>query len=84
MTAMNRAALYFGAVLFLSGCGGGGTTTPAPSTANEWTWMSGSNTLDADGVYGTQGITSTSNVPGAREYAVSWSDKSGNLWLFGQ
>ena len=75
--------LLAGAALLASGCGGGGITTPAPSPANEWTWISGSNTLNAGSVYGTQGTASTANVPGAREYAVSWSDNSGNLWLFG-
>ena len=54
-----------------------------PSTANEWTWESGSNTAGAVGVYGTLGIASASNVPGARSYSVSWTDSSGNLWLFG-
>lgn len=75
--------------LLVSGCGGSGTTqlpttpTPPPSASNEWTWVSGSNTLDATGVYGTQGTASTANVPSAREYAVGWNDNSGNLWLFG-
>ena len=31
----------------------------------EWTWVSGSNTVNAVGVYGTQGVASASNVPGA-------------------
>lgn len=49
----------------------------------EWTWVSGSNTVNAVGVYGTQGVASASNVPGARNNSVSWIDGSGNLWLFG-
>ena len=79
---------------FLTACGGGSTPTstptptPTPSTTNEWTWISGSNTLTAkfggsSGVYGTLGVASASNVPGGREYAVSWTDASGNFWLFG-
>jgi len=52
-------------------------------TAKEWTWMSGSSTVNATGVYGTLGVPSSSNVPGARFTAVSWTDGSGNLWLFG-
>jgi len=52
-------------------------------TAKTWTWVSGSNTGDSVGIYGTQGVASTSNVPGARSGAVSWTDSSGNLWLFG-
>ena len=52
-------------------------------TAGTWTWVSGSSTDFASGVYGTQGVASANNVPGARETAVSWTDTSGNLWLFG-
>ena len=53
------------------------------TTTREWTWVSGSSTVDQAGSYGTQGIPSPSNVPGARIYTVSWIDLSGNLWLFG-
>jgi hypothetical protein len=54
--------------------------TPA---TGEWTWMSGSNTGDQPGVYGTLGVPAATNVPGARDSAVSWTDANGNLWLFG-
>lgn len=53
-----------------------------PST-NEWTWMSGSDTISQNGVYGTKGVAAAANVPGARFGAVTWTDASGNLWLFG-
>jgi hypothetical protein len=53
-----------------------------PSTG-EWTWMSGSDSMEQPGVYGTKGVPAVANVPGAREQAVSWADASGNLWLFG-
>jgi hypothetical protein len=52
-------------------------------TAKTWTWVGGSNTAYASGVYGTLGVAAASNVPGARSYAVSWTDNSGNFWLFG-
>jgi N-acetylneuraminic acid mutarotase len=52
-------------------------------TAGTWMWVSGSNSGNAGGTYGTQGVASTSNAPGARIAAVSWTDTSGNLWLFG-
>ena len=55
----------------------------SPTTGNEWTWMSGSSTAGARGVYGNLGSASSSNVPGARSGSVSWIDGSGNLWLFG-
>jgi N-acetylneuraminic acid mutarotase len=48
-----------------------------------WIWVSGSNVISQLGIYGTKGTPSSSNVPGARFTAVSWIDKSGNLWLFG-
>jgi hypothetical protein len=58
-----------------------------PSTvagaAGTWTWVGGSSALNAPGVYGTQGAASTTNSPGARLQATSWSDSAGNLWLFG-
>jgi hypothetical protein len=53
------------------------------STSKEWTWVSGSDTAGAKGMYGTQGTAAANNVPGARVGAVSWIDGSGNLWLFG-
>src|SRR5208282_3311980 len=53
-----------------------------PST-NQWAWMGGSSTDNQSGVYGTLGTPATGNVPGGREYAVSWTDDSGNFWLFG-
>jgi N-acetylneuraminic acid mutarotase len=52
-------------------------------SAGQWTWMGGSNSPDQPGVYGTQGVASSSNIPGARFSAVSWTDRSGNFWLFG-
>jgi hypothetical protein len=77
------------------GCGGGGSSssaggtsttgnTPPPVPAsNEWTWMSGSNAATGTGIYGTQGVASSTNVPPGRAAAVSWTDSSGNFWLFG-
>jgi len=52
---------------------------------NQWAWWGGSITPGnyANGVYGTQGVPSTSNVPGGRAWMVSWADSYGNLWLFG-
>jgi hypothetical protein len=53
-----------------------------PSTG-QWTWMGGSKTINQSGVYGTLGLADTSNIPGARQYAMSWTDPWGNFWLFG-
>jgi N-acetylneuraminic acid mutarotase len=52
-------------------------------TAETWTWMSGSSVANSQGVYGTQGTASVTNVPGSRSAAVSGIDSNGNLWLFG-
>ena len=63
--------------------GAGNVTTVSIICAGAWTWMSGSNTQGAGGVYGTQGTASPSNVPGSRYASLTWTDASGNLWLFG-
>lgn len=52
-------------------------------TTNEWAWMKGSSSSNQFGIYGTQGITSLTNMPGARSVSTGWIDNSGNLWLFG-
>ncbi len=68
----------------LIGCGGGAPTIPtAPVVHGEWTWVSGSNSVNQLGNYGTQGVASPGNAPGARVYPVSGTDNSGNFWLFG-
>jgi hypothetical protein len=49
------------------------------ATAGQWTWVSGSSAVDQNGIY-----PPTANpYPGARTNAVSWTDASGNFWLFG-
>jgi N-acetylneuraminic acid mutarotase len=48
-----------------------------------WNWISGSTTVDQAGTYGTQGMADPSNIPGARDFAISWIDSSSQLWLFG-
>jgi N-acetylneuraminic acid mutarotase len=53
-----------------------------PGTGS-WTWMKGSKTTNPLGTYGTQGIPSPANTPGARRGAIAWADNAGNLWLFG-
>jgi N-acetylneuraminic acid mutarotase len=52
----------------------------ASTGADEWTWMGGNSTT---AVYGTLGTPATGSIPGGRDFASSWTDKSGNLWLFG-
>ena len=48
-----------------------------------WTWISGSSYTNSYGVYGTQGIASPSNFPGARTFAAVGFDSAGSFWVFG-
>jgi N-acetylneuraminic acid mutarotase len=49
----------------------------------KWTWMSGDSIADQPGNYGVKSMHSGTNVPGSRKPAASWTDRSGNFWLFG-
>ncbi|MGA8216607.1 MAG: kelch repeat-containing protein [Candidatus Sulfotelmatobacter sp.] len=73
------------ASLSLVACGGGRATFVSPITppTNVWTWVNGANVVNQQGTYGTLGMPASANVPGARDNAVSWTDASGNFWLFG-
>ena len=62
--------------------------------SKQWTWVSGPTktstpqygdilTKPIAGAYGTRGVSSSLNQPGARVYALSWADATGSLWLFG-
>ncbi len=52
--------------------------------AQNWTWLTGSNTtVNTPGIYGIQGVSNSLNTPGAKYGGAGWVDKSGNLWLFG-
>lgn len=48
-----------------------------------WTWISGESTANQLGVYGTQGVPSSTTTPGARRHPVIWDDNQGNIYLFG-
>jgi len=51
-------------------------------STNQWTWLSGDSTVNQNGVYGTKGVAASANKPGARVHSVSWTDGSGNFWIF--
>lgn len=53
------------------------------ASTNQWTWVSGSNTMNQPGVPGTLGTPAVGNVPAGRNAAVGWTDNNGNFWLFG-
>lgn len=48
-----------------------------------WTWISGNNSRNIPGVYGTQGVSSESNYPGSRINSVSWQTSDQTVWIFG-
>ena len=49
-----------------------------------WTWMSGSNQINENGTYGTQGLSASTNQPGSRRTPYTVIDRNkGLLWVFG-
>lgn len=53
-------------------------------TSGLWTWLSGSSTGNQEGIYGTQGVASVNNRPGARaSHAMSMHPSGGQLLVFG-
>lgn len=75
--------ISFSALLSACAANNGGSPSPPPVSSNAWTWMSGGDTINQAGIYGTLGVAAPSNVPGGRHAAVSWRDASGKFWLFG-
>lgn len=51
--------------------------------AGQWTWISGDSSLNEHGIYGSLGVASSTNLPGARQNGYAWTDSEGDLWLFG-
>ena len=61
---------------------------PTLGANGEWSWMGGSRTVPSPGsgqpgVYGALGKAASTNVPGGRYGAITWTDASGDFWLFG-
>jgi N-acetylneuraminic acid mutarotase len=52
-------------------------------STGQWTWIGGSDLINQSAVYGTIGVPSTLNIPGARRGATAWTDNNGNMWLMG-
>jgi hypothetical protein len=49
----------------------------------QWTWVAGSNVVNQNSVFGTQGTPAPGNTPSGRLLLNHWVDAQGNLWLFG-
>ncbi len=72
--------------LATSGCSGAMATAAPPihgymndlwrydPATKQWTWISGSNTINQAGIYGTKGVPDAANVPCARYMSISWAD----------
>ncbi|MBL7767029.1 MAG: gliding motility-associated C-terminal domain-containing protein [Chitinophagaceae bacterium] len=51
---------------------------------NEWTWVKGSSNINQNASYGSMGVSSPFNDPGARyECKSGWVDAFGDLWMSG-
>lgn len=94
MTQVRRAALTFVLCLLALTVGALCPPAQAQTAPGDWAWVNGSSTLGAppatypvitsqSGTWGTLGQASPKNNPGSRQYATTWTDSSGNLWLFG-
>jgi len=50
---------------------------------SNWTWINGSDSVNAAGVYGTFNVTSETNYPGARRWPAYVQVSSNEVYLFG-
>ncbi len=48
-----------------------------------WEFVKGDYAAKQPGKYGTKGVASPGNIPSSRTGSVSWTDSSGNGWVFG-
>ena len=53
------------------------------TSTNQWTWMKGNNFANQVATYGSLGTANSANLPGARTAGATWTDNTGNIWLFG-
>jgi len=69
-----------------------GTATAAVTSVvvdgghNDWSWMDGANAADQKGTFSAPPPPPPAfdtDSPGGRKYPATWTDLSGNLWLFG-
>lgn len=52
-------------------------------STGQWTWISGDNSSNPAGNWGTLGVSSPLNKPQGRGGTVAWSDQNGHIYLFG-
>ncbi len=51
--------------------------------SGQWIWVKGDSINNATPVFGTMGVTDSLNTPGGVYGPAEWTDKQGNLWIFG-
>ncbi len=78
-----KPRLFLLVVVIVALLGFSACSSSTTAVHNQSTWVSGANVANQGGTYGTLGTAATTNVPGAREPAVSWTDSAGSFWLFG-
>jgi hypothetical protein len=49
----------------------------------KWGWFSGGMVVNEGGMYGIEGTLAPGNIPGSRGFMSGWTNKTGNLGLFG-
>jgi hypothetical protein len=55
-------------------------------SSNQWAWMAGDSNFGSNpvnGIYGDLGKFAAGSIPGSRWEGTTWTDNSGNFWLFG-
>jgi N-acetylneuraminic acid mutarotase len=49
----------------------------------QWVWIAGSNLVNQSSTWAAPGVSAPANAPGGRSNMLSWTDVSGNFWLYG-
>lgn len=85
---LRPALLALFALLFLAACDGEPVEYDSERYDIEWTFLGGGTSTGQAGVYGSLGVPSATNQPGARSGAVSWRQRDAEtdaevFWLFG-
>ncbi|MDR3727417.1 MAG: kelch repeat-containing protein, partial [Terracidiphilus sp.] len=62
-------------------------SSAANAQTNQWYWTGGTHVALSNqtpsGSWGALGVPSLGNIPSDRQGATTWTDSSGNFWLFG-
>ena len=68
----------------VGGCTSIASVAESVIISGNWTWLTGSNAVDQNGVYGLQGVSSAGNVPGARSgHSMSMDTESRVFYVWG-